>query len=529
MLSGDAAAALAEVARQRWRLATGQMLKPVPAEAADPWPPQVEPAMRGVTVAIARTLPAWEGGQAVREVERLYLDMVAAARRFILLENQYFASRSVSRALLSRLAEDAAPDLVVISCQEPVVMLERTTMGAGRARLTARLRRADRGGRLRLYTPVNHGQEIKVHTKLAVIDDTVLRVGSANLNNRSMGLDTECDVLIEALGDPEIEAAIRRIRCDLLAEHLGTSPERVDLATARLGVGEGVDSLRGGPRDLVPVELPDAPADLMAELFDPDVALEAALVDATEATIDKATGGPALPRWLDRATIDLAVSLLVGAAYALAWRIVPEAMSGWLGPAMSWALNLAAGAFGLPAVLLAFVVGGLLNVPMTLLLAGCGALYGPWLGWPVGLAGALASALAGFAIGRAAGRDRVRRRAGSGMSRVVRALPRRGILMVALLRLVPVASYGVVNLVAGAARMRLANYLLGTVMGMVPVAGALTLFGDRLAAVARRGDPTDLAVLSILTAALVIIEASLARRVARGAVVGGLEQGDGRV
>ena len=128
MLSGDAAAALAELARQRWRQATGQVPRPPPPSATDPWPSEVPPLMRDVTVAIARTRPAWEGEPAVREVERLYLDMIGAARRFILLENQYFASRSVTRALLGRLREVVPPDVVIVSCRNPVAILERTAM-----------------------------------------------------------------------------------------------------------------------------------------------------------------------------------------------------------------------------------------------------------------------------------------------------------------------------------------------------------------------------------------------------------------
>lgn len=527
MLSGEAAAALGEVARQRWHVATGRRLRPPPAADGDPWPPEVAPLMRGVTVAIARTQPAWEGQPAVREVERLYLDMIAAARRFVYFENQYFASRSLARALAGRLQDEAVPDLVpdmvVVSCQEPVAMLERTTMGAGRARLHDRLRRGDRHDRLRLYYPVNDGQEIKIHTKLAVVDDVLLRVGSANLNNRSMGLDTECDVLIEALGDPEIEAAIRRVRCDLLAEHLGSSPAAVEAATAARGLRDGIESLRGGVRSLVPVSPGPAEAwsdlTVMADLFDPDRPLEAALVDQTQPRA-------ATPMRLGLVVPGLAALLLACALLALLWQVVPAEMDRLAEPVRPWAHWATRTPQGVVASVLIFVAAGLLNVPASLLLIGCGALFGLGYGMMVGFAGVLASGLAAYAAGRVAGRDLVRRVAGRGVPNAIRALPRHGIFVLALLRLVPVASYTVVNLVAGAARMRLATYLAGTVLGMAPVATALALFGDRLAAVAWRGSIVDLAVLCLLMVALVIIEASLARQLARGAASG---QEDGRV
>lgn len=516
MLSGEAAAALAEVVRQRWRNATGRQLRPVPPGDGDPWPPAVVPLMRGVTVAIARTLPAWEGEPAVREVERLYLDMACTAKRFIYVENQYFASRTVSRALLSRLQEETPPDVVVMSCQEPVAILERTTMGAGRARLYDRLRRGDHLGRLRMYYPVTDGMEVKIHTKLAVVDDTMLRVGSANLNNRSMGLDTECDVLIEALGDPAVEAAIRRVRCDLLAEHLGTTAEAVERATAILGLTDGVESLRGAVRTLVPVAapLPEGWSDfaIMADLFDPDQPFEAALVDQAEPQ-----GARAMPSRFDRAVLALAALLLASSLLALGWLVVPAEMELLVEPVRDWLHWAVKTPQGMLAAALTFVAAGLLNLPASALLIGCGALFGLGYGFAVGLAGVLASGLATYAAGRLAGRDFVRRIAGRGMPRVVRALPRHGVFVVALLRLVPVASYSVINLVAGAARMRLANYLAGTVLGMAPVAGAMVLFGDRLAAVAWRGSILDLVVLCLLIVALVTIEGSLARRLARGA------------
>ncbi len=524
MLSGDAAAALGEVARQRWHSATGRWPQPAPSVAdSDPWPPAVPPLMRHVMVAIARTLPAWEGESAVREVERLYLDMIGAAHRFLLLENQYFASRSLTRALLGRLRAEQPPDVAVVSCQEPVAMLERTTMGAGRALVAARLRRGDRADRLRLYTPDIAGTEVKIHSKLAIVDDAMLRVGSANLNNRSMGLDTECDVLIEALGNPEVAAAIRRVRCDLLAEHLGVTPEQVDQATARLGLIDGIESLRGGRRSLVPVTDSSADMTVMADLFDPDGPVEAALVDGTEVDIDGAA-----PGWLDPGTLALAALLLAGGVVALAWQVLPQPMAQLMAPLRPLLDGLATMPHGALVVVAGMVVGGLLDLPVTALLIGCGALFGLWGGFVVGLAGALASALVGFALGRLAGRDRVRSLVGRGMPRVVRALPRRGIMVVALLRLVPVASCTVINLVAGAAPMRLANYLLGTVMGMTPVVGAMALFGDRLTAVARRGSLFDLAVLCLLTVTIVLIEGSLARRLARGAAAGS-ERGSGRV
>ncbi|HEY0275012.1 MAG TPA: phospholipase D-like domain-containing protein [Paenirhodobacter sp.] len=35
-----------------------------------------------------------------------------------------------------------------------------------------------------------------MHAKVMIVDDRVLRVGSSNFNNRSLRLDSECDVIL---------------------------------------------------------------------------------------------------------------------------------------------------------------------------------------------------------------------------------------------------------------------------------------------------------------------------------------------
>jgi hypothetical protein len=125
-----------------------------------------------------------------------------------------------------------------------------------RDRFAGLLREADEHGRLRILHPrvpgLGDGEQLNVHSKLMVVDDRLVRVGSANLSDRSMGLDTECDLAIEARR-PEDARAIARSRDDLLAEHLGTDAERVEEALAREGSLVGiVGSLSGGERRLAP-------------------------------------------------------------------------------------------------------------------------------------------------------------------------------------------------------------------------------------------------------------------------------------
>lgn len=258
-VDGEVAKALGELARERWRQATGEDL-PVPPEGGDPWPDGLEPMLRDVDVAIARSQPEYEGQQEAREIEALYLQAIGSARRTIYLESQYFASRRIVEALCRRLKEPDGPEIVVVNPETADGWLEEEVMGSARARLLSLVGRSDIHGRFRLYTPVAEGgTPIYVHAKVMAIDDRLLRVGSSNLNNRSMGLDTECDLAVEAgEGDRDLRRAIIAFRDRLLAEHLGKTEEEAGEAFARsASFIQAVEGLRGPGRSLRPFDPPE--------------------------------------------------------------------------------------------------------------------------------------------------------------------------------------------------------------------------------------------------------------------------------
>jgi phospholipase D1/2 len=230
MVDGEAARALRTLARERWRLATGRQLKPA-RPGPDSWPPDIEPQVTDAMVAISRTLPPGDSHEPVREIEALYLDMIAAARHYILIENQYLTAHTIGEALAARLNEPDGPEIVVVLRLLSHGWLEEVTMQNLRRNFIDRLEKADHSGRFYVYYPDIEGLEegtcIDVHSNVTIVDDEWLRVGSANVCNRSMGFDSECDLLLEARRRPDAVCAIRDFRNRLLAEHLGVAEERV--------------------------------------------------------------------------------------------------------------------------------------------------------------------------------------------------------------------------------------------------------------------------------------------------------------
>jgi phosphatidylserine/phosphatidylglycerophosphate/cardiolipin synthase-like enzyme len=263
MMTGPAARAVAELARERWESGTGERLDPIPEERSC-WPADIEPMFTDVDVAISRTRPEHGGMSLVHEIELLWLATIAAARRSIYVESQYFASRRIAEAIAERLREPDGPDVVVVNPWTADGWLSEKAMGTARARVLQIVREADVHDRFRLYTPVTEQREhIYVHAKVTVVDDRLLRLGSSNVNNRSMGLDTECDLAIEAVegrpGADGLAATIVGFRDGLLAEHLGCTPDDVAAAIADTGsLVAGVERLRRPTgRSLVPFEPPE--------------------------------------------------------------------------------------------------------------------------------------------------------------------------------------------------------------------------------------------------------------------------------
>lgn len=255
-LAGDAAKALGEHSRARWEAACGKPIAP-PPPCQCPWPERLKPMFEKAQVAISRTRGATETQQPLREVERLFLDMIRSAQKFIYAENQYFASRVIGQAIADRLGQPDPPEIVLVNPDTADGWLEEAVMGPARALLYKRLRH----DRFRIYTPVTKdGANIYVHAKIMIVDDQVLRVGSANMNNRSMGLDSECDVTIDARlpGNAHLGDTIEMIRLDLLGEHLGVEPSSVGQHFRQTGsLITTIEQLRGPGRSLKPLEPPE--------------------------------------------------------------------------------------------------------------------------------------------------------------------------------------------------------------------------------------------------------------------------------
>lgn len=501
-VDGEAAVAMGTLARERWYGATGKRLSP-PRTGSDPWPELLVPELREVQVGFARTQPAWKETPQAREVEALFVQGLASARRCIYLENQYITSSAIRDALCKRLRETDGPEVILLTPGEQSSGLERLTMGVLRTRVLSALRDADVHGRLRLMCPaVGVGENktwVHVHSKVMAIDDTLLVIGSANLCNRSMSLDTECNAAIESPGGDATARAIRAFRDGLLAEHLGLSTSVVSLTIEELGsVRAAIDRLKGGPHTLMPLTVEVETMQVLAPL--------AEVVDAV-GPVDEELVRRAMPDeaiHVSRRKLPRVVTLLVGAlALAAAWTWTP--LREWARP--SELLDLAAPlrdhVWGPILWVPVFALISLTLFPVTLLVIVSVMLFGTWLGFITAMAGSLLGSAAAWGLGRALLGDTVRRLAGKRLDKLAHNMASRGWLAIVAVRMVPLAPFAIVNLVAGSARIRLRDFLIGTLLGMAPGILGLALAADSVVAAAKDPSPGRIGIaLSVVVVAV---------------------------
>ena len=515
MVDGEAAGALADIVKGRWRRVTSQDL-PSDKSGADPWPDSVKPDFTDVDVGIARTQPAMEGSVEVRQVERLFLDSIDSAEKSIYIENQYFTSSLLADRIARRMREKSDLQVLLIGPQNYESWIEARTMRNGRIRFIRTFQDVGVADRVRLLYPrVEEGAaatDTMMHSKVMIVDDRFLRVGSANLNNRSMGNDTECDLVIEAATEEE-RAQIAAVRDRLLADHCGVPAADVarcfasgttllEAATSLSGAGHSLRSVDDGEPD------PQEFARYIESIADPERPI------AHEALSSQFTGRRFRVPFANLAKVGAALLVVLG--LTAIWNLTP--LADQLTPAAIEAAltSVAASPWAPVYVLAAFLGGGLVAFPVVLLIAGTAAAFGPILGFTYAAVGSLSSALLTYLIGAWLGRRPLQSILGPRLSRIRNGICRSGLVAVAAVRLVPIAPFTLVNMVAGACRIPIVAYLAGTALGLLPGLLAMSALGHQIFRFIVDPNPADFALLiaaALLWLALIIAGQALASRV----------------
>jgi phospholipase D1/2 len=243
-------------------------------------------------VGLTRTFPELEEPPLapVEELRDLHRRAIAAAERSIYIENQYFCSEDIRRALHERMLRDDEPlEIVIVLPQRSGGLKEQIAIGVRQSEMLRELKAM--GTRTGHHVGVYYAaapdgdREVPVfiHAKGLAVDDRFLLVSSANTTNRSLGLDSELGVAWEA--DAE-EPSIRNARVELLREHTGLDVFETDeQLIEQAGLVARLDRIaRARSHRLRMHEMceDDQPGKKIAEALREDVPLDPKCADAYE-------------------------------------------------------------------------------------------------------------------------------------------------------------------------------------------------------------------------------------------------------
>jgi phosphatidylserine/phosphatidylglycerophosphate/cardiolipin synthase-like enzyme/uncharacterized membrane protein YdjX (TVP38/TMEM64 family) len=517
LVDGEVASILGDLYRSRWHNATGRHLSKPDGVKADPWPERFHPDISEIDVAVSRTEPAYRGRPEVREVESLWMDAILSARKIIYIENPFFTSSKIAGAIAKRLQEKDGPEVVIITRKKSHGWLEEYTMDAIRSHLVERVRKLDTYGRFGFYYPEIPGREdslIEVHSKVLIVDDTFLRIGSSNLANRSMGFDTECDLSMETTGHPQACRVCIDLRNRLLAEHLDSTAAHVGEMLEKTGsMIKAIDALNNAHRVLLPLGPSPVADNILAEpyLVDPERPIRAEkFVERFVGEENQSSGGKRL--------IGFVVLVLVMALFAVLWRWSPLSEYLNVSVIMQELKGLEDNPLAPVIILALYLLGGLVSFPILVLIVATSFIFEPFSAFALAMGGALLSGTMMFWLGFALGRKFVRAVAGKRINRISRTLAQEGLLTVVVLRIVPIAPYSIINLVAGASHIRFRDFFIGTIIGMLPGIFAITLFTESLKNFILEPSILNIAVLAgsvVLAAAILIWLVKTTRRISR--------------
>lgn len=522
VLAGPAVADVARWVRHRWRAASDVIPRPFdpPEGNALPasWPDKFPPVFENVPVAIARTLPPTRNSDTVKEIERLYAAEIEKAEEFIYIENQYLTCQSVAAALNRALHRNPRLRVLAVSCHTPQGYMERKVMWAGRTDFYDTLVKGGMAGQVGLAYPVSHENGIEksvhIHSKIMVIDDKYLHIGSSNIAHRSMGLDSEFDITLIG-ADAAARKQIAATRNDLIREHSGREIADIQtLISDGASVARFFNDVPTSRQHLRPIDTDKYRGEKWAKL----------------AQFFGDPKGPWLPTWgqfrrarwrggLDRIKVPLIVCAVLAAVLTMLWTYTPMREYTSVEGAVAMLKKLSASPWSLVYATGLYTLGGVLFFPITAMTAACVVVFGPLKGVAVSFLGAILSGLIGLLAGRWLGHGWIEKKFGRKAKLTMEKVRDAGVTGIALIRVVPAAPYPLSNMLFGAAKVSVVTFVVGTVLGLAPGKLALALTGDGIMKIIEKPNAENMFYLAIgiaLWLGVIVVSHKIAKRLQKG-------------
>ncbi|TDX31724.1 putative membrane protein YdjX (TVP38/TMEM64 family) [Modicisalibacter xianhensis] len=213
---------------------------------------------------------------------------------------------------------------------------------------------------------------------------------------------------------------------------------------------------------------------------------------------------------MSRPLLIVIVSLVVLAGLGLLWQwlamndaLSPERLMELVQYSVAWRDS----PWAVLVVVAVYAGASLVVFPLSILVAVTGLMFGPWWGFGYALAGTLVASATTYWAGRKLGRDALLRHGGHRLNGIAKHLAGRGIRTMTVVNLLPLAPFTLTNMMAGAFHLRFRDYMLGSLIGIVPGLVGMTLLGSQLGSLVTAENRSELyyALGGLVLAVLVLL------------------------
>lgn len=481
-IQGDLVKDFSKIVRSRYRNATGNHIPISNTKNEQLIKVKGSISLEAQNARVLQTRPTGTYGKELREVEQAYLDLIRNAKSFLYIENQYLTSDLITEELIKRLSEDTCPEIMIVLPKMAGAWLELETMGRLQAEKCLRISSADKYKRLQILYPddsrLKENDYIVVHSKLMLADHSRLVIGSANLTNRSLGLDTECSVYVEGHYQNLFFNLISMFS-DVSTEDISQMFENGHSYKTIVSAINSKSSFKKLKDINVFSYRPTIPDDLIPDkdYLDQSQPVE---FDQQLQLYNKAIK----KRWkiLQRLTQNwgFAVTLFGGLFLVLLWNYYP--LSSLLGKDQALYQSLLYSPYAILIICGIFFVAGIFFIPINLLILLTAPLYKPHHAFLLIMLGTQFFCFSTYLMGRIVFYLQ-KTQATYGSHKIVKAFKDNSLLTFIFIRILPIAPSTVIGMIAGYLKASFLQYQIGSAIGIIPGTVALIFFQKSLFAI----------------------------------------------
>ncbi len=420
---------------------------------------------------IARSSPRYKLYPQVKEVLKIHVELIKRAKELIYIENQYLTNSDIVSALIHQCKNNPNLQVTIILPSVLQGVFEKYSMERKLKKIIKKLNREDqRLNNLCLFYPMRKKEDgsfisVNVHGKIMIVDDCFLKVGSSNLNMRSMGLDTELDVVIQD-GNAD---QLRSLKVKILASLLQSDETRIENELSECG---NINSLLNkkylnvSVRNLVfKASSEDTFLEELVQSLPMDESHPLEIEQLAEELFQQSR-----LKWFKKIILNVFIFLLLsGLTYLAVYYsrflisyapFSTEFLNNLIEHESSWLFGLGFFVF--------YIFAGLVFFPLNLFILVNATLFSPLGAIALSFLGAMLVGSLGFWIGQFLGLSYLLKRFPSKANKVLETVKKGGVIPIFLLRMIPLLPYSLTNFLLGAINYRFRHYFVGTTLGLLP-------------------------------------------------------------